>query len=64
MPELNLFAFPSDNAAIDKGMTLRDYFAAAFMQGLTCCRGSLAIEKETAIVAYEMADKMLEEREK
>lgn len=57
----------------DKGMTLRDYFAAAALQGL--CAGFAANDKSwpsdrspehyevAAEHAYEMADAMLEARD-
>lgn len=40
------------------GMTLRDYFAAAALQGL-CARG----ERDVALKAYYYADAMLKERQ-
>ena len=45
-------------------MTLRDYFAAAAMQGLIA-KGALTYfrEKDVAFTAFEMAQAMLEERE-
>jgi len=57
-------AFPTwrSNKDMKEGMTLRDYFAAAAMQGL------LSQNRQTyhlvAIDAYVMADCMLTEREK
>jgi len=60
-------AFPitaTEHISLEKGMTLRDYFAAKAMQTLV-----MAIEKESDIVgiptaAYGMADLMLKERKK
>jgi hypothetical protein len=48
----------------DKGMTLRDYFAAKAMQGMYA-NGSFptGIMFDTAKEAYEMADAMLKARE-
>jgi hypothetical protein len=50
-------AFPS---GMDRGMTLRDYFAAMAMQGV-CARVNWE-PKATAETAYKMADAMLEAR--
>jgi hypothetical protein len=57
-------AFPPvhDPATHPSGMTLRDYFAAAAMQGLLA-RGSL-YAPGIAQDAYELAGKMIEERTK
>jgi hypothetical protein len=56
-------AFPTpDNA--DEGMTLRDYFAAKAMQGFIADGAAPAVSKETiSLMAYAMADAMLEARE-
>jgi D-alanyl-D-alanine carboxypeptidase len=43
------------------GMSLRDYFAAAALQGLL---SSMANYPQSATQAYEIADAMLAEREK
>lgn len=43
------------------GMSLRDYFAAAAMQGICSCNLSVKIE-EIAKYAYEQADAMLQAR--
>jgi hypothetical protein len=57
-------AFPNEggtgNLWNDKGMTLRDYFAAKAMQGILF--EGLEPE-ETAKWSYEMADAMLKARE-
>ncbi len=48
------------------GMTLRDYFAAAALPGLTANRSHLDILDDAdalVIAAYTMADKMLEKRD-
>ena len=49
-----------------RGMTLRDYFAAAAMQGmLAACTGwSEAQQERLAKCSYAMADAMLKAREK
>ena len=46
----------------DKGMTLRDYFAAKAMQGL--CAGNSTNAQQIAEAAYIVADAMLEARKK
>jgi hypothetical protein len=67
-------AFPSENDSnkqynyLEKGMDLRDYFAAKIMQGFV--QGLVNIDKEddqktseiTAIMAYKFADEMMEAR--
>ena len=47
-----------------QGMTLRDYFAAAALQGVLACPDSDGTFKEFSAVAYKHADAMLAEREK
>ena len=65
------YAFPAENDAekeynwINKGMTLRDYFAAKAMQGFASdpdWRVDMGPE-ETARAAYTQADAMLKARE-
>ena len=49
----------------DRGMTLRDYFAAKAMQGaiIGCAsRGEVGLYSDWAGFAYEMADAMLKAR--
>lgn len=47
------------------GMTIRDYFAAAALQGMYGWFGSTPIVHEVAAkIAYETADAMLQERTK
>jgi hypothetical protein len=48
----------------NKGMTLRDYFAAKALQGLLSNRNAEAAIDEFAVKAYRMADAMLKERMK
>ena len=60
--------FGVKNKVVCEGMTLRDYFAAAAMQGLCSqCDESGAWswnETDVPVVAYKIADAMLAEREK
>ena len=61
-------AFPSHPEAdvqrhfIARGMSLRDYFAAAALQGLLADPSNAWEEVEYAEAAYIMADAMLESR--
>lgn len=49
---------------VPSGMTLRDYFAAAALQGMLAENGGGAMHnKELASVAYDIADEMLIARE-
>lgn len=61
-------AFPNDgrNQLGDdyQGMTLRDYFAAAALQGLLAGRSALMEPKWYSQEASELADAMIAEREK
>ena len=66
------YAFPSENDDgkqynwINKGMTLRDYFAAKAMQGLisgTYGRNTTLFTEELARESFRLADIMLKERE-
>ena len=58
-------AFPiaTDFSRIQEGMTLRDYFAAAALQGMIACE---QVQHDTfqdyARIAYQQADAMLAER--
>lgn len=52
-------AFPSE-LTVDRGMTLRDYFAAKVLQGLAT-RG-IEDEVKASQWCYEIADAMLEAR--
>ena len=48
------------------GMTLRDYFAAAALQGMIASRGSLStrfLAEDDASYVYEIADAMLKAKE-
>lgn len=44
-------------------MTIRDYFATAYMQGVAAKSGALYDRKDLANEAYQMADAMLRARE-
>lgn len=60
----NPFAFPcwdEDGQSIEKGLTMRDYFAA---KALSNTYMGVNHEDESAKRAYKMADAMLKEREK
>ena len=46
----------------EKGMTLRDYFAAKALQGLISTEGAGSAERY-AEIAYKLADAMLKARE-
>jgi hypothetical protein len=46
------------------GMTLRDYFAAKAMQGLSACEEHDMTHEDAAVWAYRRADEMLKAREK
>lgn len=72
---MNEPAFPSngyvasslgDLSTSEKGMTLRDYFAAKAMQGIRACETDTAVRRyksaDVAKMAYEDADAMLEAR--
>lgn len=61
-------AFPLHDAghgsAFDKGMTLRDYFAAMVLQGMYARKNfPTGIMIDTAKETYEMADAMMKARE-
>lgn len=63
-------AFPQDDFAFERGITIRDYFAAKAMQALISKEYKDDIKRGLAGVpiisqyAYEYADSMIEEREK
>jgi hypothetical protein len=62
-------AFPNNDHTLDieKGMTVRDYFAAKAMQAMIAnnwlMNSASALDK-LSVAAYEMADAMLMERAK
>jgi hypothetical protein len=65
---MNAFPSPRDpkTGSDDKGMSLRDYFAAHAMQGALAgiaTRAEVVRYSELAGLAYEVADAMLEARD-
>jgi hypothetical protein len=57
-------AFPTDFSKMVSGMTLRDYFAAAIIQGIYAHSDHRQNMHPTdALEAYSMADQMLRTRE-
>ena len=46
------------------GMSLRDYFAAAALQGWCACSRTAGTEQDAAELAYRYADAMLAARER
>ena len=65
----DILAFPVQDAysmSTDRGMTLRDYFAAKAMQGmLSACTGwSESDQERLAKCSYKMADEMMKARNK
>ena len=66
-------AFPTHSVGINElnegvlittgGMTLRDYFAAAALQGLMATPNGPRLVKEAVATAYHAADAMLKARE-
>lgn len=58
-------AFPCDISTRYQGASLRDYFAAKAMQGFSAAPDMNGVPlKEVARQAYDIADAMLEAREK
>jgi hypothetical protein len=57
---------PGDGSALyeSEGMTLRDYFAAKYMQGVSANPECLYSDNDLAKEAYQMADAMLAARSK
>lgn len=63
--ELPAFPCPNDAKGFELGITIRDYFAAKFMQGemaRPCRDGECLFFDEIANQAYDMADEMLKAR--
>ena len=58
MREHKVWAFPHADEVECKGMTLRDYFAAAALQALISSRSCTSFD-EAAFSAYEAADEMI-----
>lgn len=60
-------AFPvaTDFSRVNEGMTRREYFAAAALQGLLACPNWPAVSWESLVgQSYKLADAMLAERAK
>lgn len=58
-------AFPADTVKEDySGMTLRDYFAAKAITGAIFKNANAGSQSELAKRAYEIADAMLNQRER
>lgn len=56
----NLSAFPVGAIVTEKGLTMRDYFAAKAMQGICSHHDTWSYDKDRiSVVAYEIADAML-----
>jgi len=62
---MNAFPSPRDpkTGSDDKGMSLRDYFAAHAMQGMIAEPSLKATPDEFAQKAYQIADAMLKARD-
>jgi len=62
---MNAFPSPRDpkTGSDDKGMSLRDYFAAHAMQGMIAEPSLKATPQEFAQKAYQIADAMLKARD-
>ncbi len=57
------FPFCTDFSRVHEGMTLRDYFAAAALQGMIACEQvQHGTFQDYARIAYQQADAMLAER--
>ena len=54
---------PVDHGGFQEGMTLRDYFAAAALQGFIVRSADIRAFKYHALTAYKYADAMIAERE-
>lgn len=57
-------AFPQPSDVMGRGMSLRDYFAAAAMQGILAARIKSDEAPHVAPLAYQYADAMIAERDK
>ena len=55
--------YPEEVSVTTDDMTIRDYFATAYMQGVAAKSGALYDRKDLANEAYQMADAMLRARE-
>lgn len=61
-----VWAFPKGQSdySENRGMTLRDYFAAKAMQGVLSSPSDPASFEAVGVFAYKVADAMLAERDK
>lgn len=61
----NAFPWEYDNGDFQSGMTLRDYFAAAALTGLASKMFTNQTNDRESVVkqSYDLADKMLKQRE-
>lgn len=66
MSKDNVWAFPKGQSdySENRGMTLRDYFAAKAMQGVLSSPTDPASFEAVGVFAYKVADAMLAERNK
>lgn len=66
MSKDNVWAFPKGQSdySENRGMTLRDYFAAKAMQGLLSSPSDPASFEAVGVFAYKVADAMIAERNK
>lgn len=55
-------AFPGEMGAFNRGMTLRDYFAAHILSGMLADPNLKGKAEEWASRSYRLADAMLAER--
>lgn len=62
----NVWAFPKGQSdySENRGMTLRDYFAAKAMQGVLSSPSDPASFEAVGVFAYKVADAMIAERNK
>ena len=66
MSKDTVWAFPKGQSdySENRGMTLRDYFAAKAMQGVLSSPSDPASFEAVGVFAYKVADAMLAERDK
>ena len=66
MSKDNVWAFPKGQSdySENRGMTLRDYFAAKAMQGVLSSPSDPASFEAVGVFAYKVADAMIAERNK
>ena len=60
----DISAFPHENFLSNRGMTLRDYFAAKAMQGMLSENSGIRYPTDELVdFAYKVADAMMKERD-